>query len=195
MATDSRVTSDRLGKSDEGRAVSAEEFDRAEFDQPWTYEREAGRLLVMSPEGIDHVLATNPWRNRLILFQYSHPGIIREVVTQSWVRPDGQTDRVGDIGVYLANRPFDLPNIPPDLMFEIVSPGRASRKRDYVVKRGEYETIGIKEYVIVDPQERRVTVLTLGPIGYGERMLKVGEVYTSALLPGLEIPLDETFGA
>ena len=147
----------------------------------------------MPPEGIEHVLASNPWRNRLIIYQFQHPGIIQEVVTQNWVRPDDETDRIGDLGVYLSNRPFDLPDGAPDLMFEIVSPGKANRTRDYVMKRALYQAIGVKEYVIVDRFDRRVTVLTLGPNGYDERVLTDSDVYTSTLLPRFEVRIVDVF--
>lgn len=96
----------RLGLADHGRLVSAEEFADANYDEPFTHEREMGRLVVMAPEGSGHVLASNPWRDRLILFQYGHPGNIQQVVTQNWVRPYEDTDRIGNIGVFLANRPL-----------------------------------------------------------------------------------------
>ena len=184
----------RLGLADHGRVVSAQEFADADYDEPYTYERENGRLVVMPPEGGDSVLATNPWRNRLIIFQFQNPGIIQEVVTQNWVRPDHDTDRIGDIGVFLANRPFDLPDGAPDLMFEIVSAGKKNKKRDYVTKRAEYEALGVKEYVIVDRFDRRVTVLTLGPEGYVERALTEADTYESPLLPGLAIAVGVAFG-
>lgn len=193
MATDSRSTQLRLGKGDHGRPVSAEEFAAADFDEPWTYEREGGRLVVMSPEGTGHIRRSNPWRNRLVVYQHENPGVIEEVVGQAWVRPDGKTDRVGDIGVYLVakDREFEVPDGPPDLMFEIVSPGKRSRERDYVKKRAEYQKLGIREYVIVDRSPKRVTVLTLEPGGYAERILNEADTYTSPLLPGLAIRLSE----
>src|SRR5438128_2314589 len=48
-----------------------------------------------------------------------------------------------------------------DLAMEVVSPGKASRKRDLREKRREYAKAKIEEYWIVDPQERNITVLSL----------------------------------
>ena len=45
-------------------------------------------------------------------------------------------------------------------MFEVVSPDRESRERDYVKKRKEYHRLGVLEYVIIDRMRRRVTVYT-----------------------------------
>ena len=193
MATDTQSPTLSLGPSDHGRRVSADEFAEAEFPEPWNYEREEGKLVVMAPEGVGHIRASNPWRDRLILWQYAHPGVIEEVVVQAWVQPDGDYDRVGDIGVYLCGRPFDIPKNPPDLMFEFVSPGRESRERDYVKKRAEYYQVGVREYVIVNRFDRSVLVLTHEPERYSERWLRDGEVYSTPLLPGLEVALTDVF--
>lgn len=48
-----------------------------------------------------------------------------------------------------------------DLVLEIVSEGSGSRERDLVLKRADYAAAGIAEYWIVDPRERRITVLAL----------------------------------
>ena len=50
----------------------------------------------------------------------------------------------------------DMP--PPDLIIEVVSPGRESRDRDYRYKRTEYAARGVAEYWIVDPELQQVTV-------------------------------------
>src|SRR5437764_1126823 len=90
-----------LGPDDHGRAVSAEQFAEAEFVEPWTYERVRGRLIVMAPEGQRHVDGAEPWWKALVGYWLRHPDVIRHVVPGAWVRVDGGTDRIGDIGVYL----------------------------------------------------------------------------------------------
>jgi Uma2 family endonuclease len=182
-----------LGPEDIGRVVSAEEFASAEFVGSYKYERAGGRLIVMAPDGTEHIRASNPWRDRLIFYKHQHPGVVEEVVTGAWVRVEGGTDRIGDIGVYLVKDPptFAVPDQVPDLMFEVVSPGRESRDRDYVEKRDEYHRLGVREYVIIDRFAGAVTVLTHAPEGYLGRVLERGGVYTSPLLPGLAIPLAE----
>ena len=185
----------RLGKQDEGRLVSSEEFAEAEFDAPWTYERENERLVVVAPAGEEHLDLSNPWRDRLIFYQYAHPDRVQKVNCEAWLRVDDGTDRIGDIGVYLVPD-GPVPKIPdrvPDLMFEVVSPDKASRDRDYITKRSEYHRFGIREYVILDRFRKVVTVLSFAPEGYRERALNIGESYESPLLPGLAIPLAEVF--
>ena len=185
----------RLGLKDQGRAVSADDFADAVFDEPYKYEREDGMLIVLHPDGFGHQSASEPWRDALVYYKRDHPGVIRNVFTGSWVRPDDRLDRIGDVGVYLQGSPIPDEGQPtPDLMFEIVSKGKVNRERDYVNKRAEYEALGVKEYVIVDRFDRRVTVLSLGPEGYAERVLTEADPYESPLLPGLAIPVSSTFG-
>ena len=196
MAIEIEPTARALGPADHGDAVSAEEFAAAEFLEPWTYEREAGRLVVVAPEGYDHQITAEPWRDALVFYKRDHPAIVRHVFSGSWLRAPGGVERVGDLGVYLANSPLTATPSGepiPDLVFEIVSPGRASRERDYVVKRAEYHRLGVREYVIIDRFDRVVVVLTHQPEGYAERVLRVGDIYTTPLLPGLGVALAEVF--
>ena len=79
----------------------------------------------------------------------------------------------------------------PDLVFEFVSKGKKNRRRDYVEKRAQYEKHGVREYVIVDRFDKKVTVLTLIEGGYQEHVLTPTEVYRSPLLPGFEVRLAE----
>ena len=57
---------------------------------------------------------------------------------------------------------------PPDLVVEVVSPGKANRERDYIDKREQYAARDIPEYWIVDPQADVVIVLRLDAGSYVE---------------------------
>ncbi len=57
---------------------------------------------------------------------------------------------------------------PPRFVLEVVSPGQPNRQRDYVRKRAQYAAVGIPEYIIVDPEEKIVTVLVLEQGSYRE---------------------------
>ena len=94
-----------LGPDDAGRALSAEEFADAVYKEPWRYERERGRLVVMAPDGGDHVETASPWLRKLYAFWDNHPEVVDLVVGNAWIRVDDGTDRIGDIGVYLVGIP------------------------------------------------------------------------------------------
>ena len=64
---------------------------------------------------------------------------------------------------------------PPQLVVEVVSPGRVGRERDYDHKRAQYAARGIPEYWIVDPQEQMVAVLRLESGQYVEVGVFQGE--------------------
>ena len=181
-----------LGKKDDGLLLTQEEFAEADFEEPWRYERVKGRLVVMAPEGQDHIVAGQPFLVELCAYRKSHPEIVEFVVPQAWVRPDEDTDRMGDIGVFLVSKRAQpkIPDRVPEIVIEVVSKGKRDRKRDYEEKREEYHRLGVKEYVIVDRFEHRVTVLEWKKDGYTERVLGPEESYTTRLLPGLSIPLN-----
>jgi Uma2 family endonuclease len=83
-----------------------------------------------------------------------------------------------------------------DLVMEVVSEGSDNRDRDYEEKRQIYAAAGIVEYWIVDPQERRITVLTLDGASYrvhGEFV--PGTKATSVMFPDFVVDVAATFGA
>jgi Uma2 family endonuclease len=82
----------------------------------------------------------------------------------------------------------------PDIVIEILSPGRENISRDRVAKRQLYAKHGVKEYWIVDSDNRAVEVYRLGG-GALElaAMLRDQDEVTSPLLPGFTCPLDNIF--
>lgn len=78
----------------------------------------------------------------------------------------------------------------PDMVIEILSP--STKERDLVLKRKLYAAFGIKEYWIVDPENEKITLLTLGKIGYEDQGgIKGG--CKSLLLKGLKIDIAKLF--
>lgn len=83
-----------------------------------------------------------------------------------------------------------------DLAIEIVSEGKENRDRDVVIKKKLYAEAGIREYWIVDPQERSITVLSLEGASYrtaGE--YKPGDQAASVLLPGFTVDVTAAVAA
>ena len=82
----------------------------------------------------------------------------------------------------------------PDLVVEIGSPG--TRKRDETIKRHLYERSGVAEYWVVDPDTDVVRVYRRDGDTFGraiELTREAGDVLTTPLLPGLELPLARIF--
>lgn len=83
----------------------------------------------------------------------------------------------------------------PDLLVEIVSPGRA--RFDFHTKREVYERHGVREYWIVDPEARSVVQLALGDDGrYRTAGVHEGDAsFRCVVLPDLELPLAKVWPA
>ena len=176
----------KLGLKDQGRLLTDEEFAQAECDAPYRYERVEERLVVMEPSDLPHMQVVSAILEKLYVYRHTHSGAIELIAPEGWIRTSDQTDRVGDIAVYLEDVSADhIYDLVPDLVFEVVS--RGSEERDYIFKRGEYFDIGVAEYVIVDPFRRVVRVLSRGEHGYLVRELVEGDVYNSDQLPGFEL--------
>lgn len=83
-----------------------------------------------------------------------------------------------------------------DLVMEIVSPEPESERRDYDEKKLDYAEGGIPEYWIIDPQQEKITVLTLEGGSYGVHgEFKPGEEASSVLLDGFAIDVQSVFEA
>jgi len=82
----------------------------------------------------------------------------------------------------------------PELVVEIASP--STRKRDETIKRHLYERSGVSEYWVVDPDTDVVRIYRRTGDRFGralELSREAGDVLTTPLLPGLELPLVRIF--
>jgi Uma2 family endonuclease len=82
----------------------------------------------------------------------------------------------------------------PELVIEVGSP--STRKRDETIKRRLYERSGVSEYWVVDPELDVVRVYRAGAKGFDkpvELSLEAGDVLTTPLLAGLQLPLSRIF--
>lgn len=89
----------------------------------------------------------------------------------------------------------------PDLVVEILSPSTAAR--DHVIKRSLYERHGVREYWLVHPLDRVVTIYRRGEhrgenrsgenrFGAAETVAATGKLVSSGF-PGLEVDWDAVF--
>jgi Uma2 family endonuclease len=82
----------------------------------------------------------------------------------------------------------------PELVVEIPSP--STRERDEGIKRQLYERAGVTEYWFIDPEIDRVRVYRRDGDAFGraiELSHEDGDMLTTPLLPGLEMPLVRIF--
>jgi Uma2 family endonuclease len=82
----------------------------------------------------------------------------------------------------------------PELVIEIGSP--STRKRDETIKRRLYEREGVSEYWVVDPDIDVIRIYRRENGGFArarELTAEAGDVLTTPLLDGLELPLARVF--
>ena len=127
----------------------------------------------------------------IVRYKIDHPGVIRWAGGAAGFRlwmPGMESGRNPDVAVVLQNTPKNPRNRrPPCLVMEIVSPGAEARRRDYETKREEYLAYGLREYWIVDPIERRITVLMRDGTQWVERGFAAGQAAEGLVLPGFRV--------
>jgi len=79
---------------------------------------------------------------------------------------------------------------PPELLVEILSP--STRRLDRGAKRVLYESAGVLEYWIIDPEENSLCQHTLAEGRYSESLHAAGEVRSTAF-PGFSFDLESIF--
>jgi Uma2 family endonuclease len=87
---------------------------------------------------------------------------------------------------------IDMP--PPQLIAEVVSPGRTNRDRDFINKWAQYAAIGVPEYWLIDPSERSITVLELQGDDYREvGIFRESDRIFSPTFPELALTAEQVF--
>lgn len=80
----------------------------------------------------------------------------------------------------------------PDLVVEVLSP--STEQRDRIAKAKQYARFGVREMWLVDPAAKTIEVLVQTAEGFRrEGLYGAGQTVRSAILVGLEFPLDSVF--
>ncbi|VEP18159.1 conserved hypothetical protein [Hyella patelloides LEGE 07179] len=162
------------------------------------YEFVDGELLLMNPPMGRHALII-----RLISKVFEAE---IERLTLNWlalsdigVRTTFNRSRIPDLSVVTREQiePYiDVSAVletPPVLVVEVVSP--ESVNRDYRYKRSEYAAAEIPEYWIIDPEEKKVTVLELVEGFYEEQVYNNNEQIVSPTFPELALTVEQLWNA
>jgi Uma2 family endonuclease len=156
-------------------------------------ELSGGRLEVLPMPTETHQLIMLFLFKLLEAFTTAHaPGLV--LVSGMKVRLGKRKVRDPDV-IYMkaehAHRRHDKYWDGADLVMEVVSADHKDRERDLKTKPREYARAGIPEYWIIDPEERRIRVLTLAGKAYrvhGD--FGPGSQAGSVLLPGFTAAVD-----
>lgn len=191
-----------LDASDDGRLMSLAEF--------WDHPKRAGVLFELARGVVQvrgqttnqHETVQDRFRDACILHKAANPRAIAAVRTAAGsvvVVDASDSARRPDVAVYLTPAPLGVDHPwdvwTPEIVVEVVS--ESGRERDYVEKVEDYGgQPAIREYVIVDAFERRVTVYRRAGEAWAKAMELAGDaVYETPLLPGFRLTLAELFGA
>jgi hypothetical protein len=191
----------RLSLHDQGRPMSLKRFEFAEVQDGHIYELARGIVIVSDVPAFSHMRQVSTIRRRLMRYQDNHPDRIYEILGTMECKLlvwDFESERHPDLAIYCAPPPIKRRRELwrrwlPEVALEVVSP--RSVDRDYMEKREEYWTLGIKEYWIVDAGCERILVLRRGRNQWIQKELKRGDTLETKLLPGFKLACDEIFDA
>ena len=178
--------------------MAFDDFIRADFEEGWRYELVRGIVIVTQVPSPEHGDVVDRVTELFVVYRIANRGVVQYRAGGGECRirlPGMQCDRHPDQAVYLNPRPKG-PNVwarwVPSIVVEVVSDG--GEDRDYVEKREEYLRVGVLEYWIIDPAQRRMLVLRrLGDI-WQEIPLGEDAVHRTELLPGLEANVGDLLG-
>ena len=180
------TTSLHIGPADNGRTMTLEDFLDAEVEEGYRYELARGVLEVTQVPNDPHGQVVMNLYDAISHYRRSHDGIVLRFgggAEFQFVIPAFVSGRNPDLGVVLRGAPKDWRGrAVPALAAEVVS--RSSERRDYETKRAEYLAYGLREYWIVDPLKRQVTVLSRQGDAWVETVFRDDQVIVSQVLPG-----------
>lgn len=168
------------------------EFDAIDnYDERFRYELIHG-VVVVSP--IESERSADPneelgyWLRQ---YQHTHAQgkALDKTLAQRYVRL-AKSRRLADRVLWCGlGRLPDPDKDVPSVAVEFVSRRKRDRVRDYEEKRRDYPAAGVKEYWIVDPFQRIMTVVRKQRGKVTLRVIQEDEIYRTDLLPGFELPL------
>jgi Uma2 family endonuclease len=178
------------GHESNGMLMTAEEFDKGEFEEGWCYELVNG-VLIVSPIPSESEVGPNELLGRWLgNYQENHPrGSCLDVTLPERYIHFGDNRRRADRVIWAGLGRVPKRREPPTIAAEFVSKGSRNRVRDYETKRDEYMDIAIKEYWLFDRFDRCMIVFTRQGGKTKHRVIHEHQVYKTPLLPGFELPL------
>ncbi|MGL4513774.1 MAG: Uma2 family endonuclease [Lacipirellulaceae bacterium] len=179
----------RLGPNDNGVLLSPDEFDTVQdWAEGFRYELVNGVLVVLPPPGFGERSPNDELGYLLRRYRDDQP----ESSAFNGTAPEqevaiGANRRRADRAIWVGYGPsFDPDRDTPTVVVEFVSNTSRDRRRDFIDKRREYASAGVKEYWVIDRFPREMTVFR-----GDSTSLVVGEdeTYGTDLLPGFALLL------
>ncbi|AUS99759.1 hypothetical protein CLI64_04775 [Nostoc sp. CENA543] len=178
--------------------LTFEEYLAYDDGSGFHYELVDGRLELMNPPTIEHFLIVD-FLDTAFKTEIKRLSLPWLTFRETGVRTGRNKSRLTDLSVVTQEQARDLINLsavfesPPLLIVEVVSPD--SIKRDYRYKRSEYAAVEVPEYWIVDPLEKKISVLLLEEGFYEETVFTGDEKIISQTFPELAIAVEQVLKA
>jgi len=189
MATE-LATGYRLRPDMAGMRLASDEFDASTSTRGHRYELIQGVLVVTPMPGLRELDPNDHLGFLLRTYRETHPlGDHLDLTVAEMTIRLGDNRRRPDRALWTGLGRLPREDELPSIVVEFVSQGRQAAHRDYVEKREEYASHGIREYWIFDAFRSRLTVWQFE--GGVRRSVEQGpdSVYQSPLLPGFELPV------
>ena len=191
----------KIGPQHHGRKMSLKAFEFAKTEDGYHYELSRGFIIVSEVANFYHACVVALIRDILGAYRLAHPDDIKLILNSmetKLVILEWESERHPDIAVYLTRPkgPKDRTmwrTWVPELVMEVIS--ASSDHRDYVEKREEYWTLGVKEYWIVDARREQIAMLRRGRSQWKETILGPADTCETKLLPGFRLPCQPVFDA
>ncbi|MDQ3755410.1 MAG: Uma2 family endonuclease [Acidobacteriota bacterium] len=146
-----------------------------------THQRILGNLLTLLKNYLDQHPHGEAFATPGVIFDPSN-GVIPDIVFISNQLGDrlGASERITEA---------------PELVIEIISPGKENARRDRVVKRRVYAKHGVKEYWIIDPEAETLEIYRAERHKLAHTVtLQDEDVIATPLLPGFTCAVSKIFG-
>lgn len=173
------------------RRMSYEEFLKWLDEDVWA-EWVNGEVIVLSPASFKHQRVKGFLFQLLSYFVEVHDlGVVIDAPFQMKLSKIGRGREPDILFVAKENMNRISENYldgPADLIVEIVS--SESILCDRGTKYAEYEFEGVREYWIIDPDQKRADFFVLGADGRYERRYPDGAIYRSTVLQGFQLDVN-----
>ncbi len=191
----------KLGPAEHGRRMSLKDFEDADMDDGPLYELGRGVVTVVEVPKRRHMAQVIAARKQLLLYEAMNPERIQAIAAGNECKlliDELDSERHPDLAVYLTPPPVNEDRNfwrrwVPELVIEVVSP--SSRHRDYHEKPEEYLRFGVKEYWIVDTDERVMVVMRRSRGRWVTTTVRPPVMHRTRLLPGFEFSIETVFNA
>ena len=172
-----------------GTLMTPEEFDAVEdYEEGYRYELIRG-VLVVTPVPLWQESGPNEKLGQWLLnYREQHPqgAALDYTFMEQYVRTEESRRRADRLIWAGLGRLPKVKRDVPTIAVEFVSAAKRDRWRDSIEKRNEYLALGVLESWIVDRFRRTLTVCRADA---EDLVVKEGETYRPALLPGFELPV------